>query len=193
MNTGQTMLVIGAFTLFSTATVAINSTIISTSTLGIEMEASLNALSIAQSMLDEIMQQSFDEKTTNNKLVTTASGMTPKTGFGSDGGSETITCVDFLDPVADKFQSQSKFDDVDDYDGYKRKVLNTRLGWFEVEDSIAYVQEGSPNTVIASQTWQKRITVKITNYSLNYTLAKDGNQLVIPYYLKDIMVYREFF
>jgi hypothetical protein len=182
---GQSILVIGAFTLLSTLTLAVNATIIQTSNMGLEMEANLNALSYAQSMLDEVLTKSFDENTTNNRRVFTNAGMTATGSFGPDGG-ETMTPPD--SSRTNNFRSQWRLDDVDDYHGYIRWVWNTRLGWFVIRDTIQYVHEDAL-TAQTAQTWHKKITVNVQNFSM----IKDQNGNVIPYRMHDVAVYRKYY
>ncbi len=66
MNTGQVMFIHGAFAMLSMLALNVNRTMIGSLVLGLEMEATLNAFSIGQSMLDEVMQKNFDEKTFSN-------------------------------------------------------------------------------------------------------------------------------
>jgi len=187
MNTGQTMLVIGAFTLLSALTLAINCTILSSASLGYQMEANLNALSLGQSLLDEVMTRDFDEAVTNDRRVYKYSAMTPVANLGPDG-AEAIGHVD--SSYTGVYLSQTRFDDVDDYHNYTRKAWDTRLGWFTLRVTIAYIDETNPNNPAPNPpSWQKCITVSITNYSM--PLDANGNPLV--YTLKDIAVYRKYF
>jgi hypothetical protein len=183
MNTGQTMLVIAAFAVLSTITLAINSTLISTVSMGIEMESSLNALSIAQTMLDEILLKDFDENTTNNKRVFTYAGMTVTASLGPDGMSEAVSGLD------EAQLARTRFDDVDDYHLYRRRVWNERLGWFTITDSVFYVNELSPDTKVSNPTWHKRILVTVTSP----TMPKDLNGNPIPYQLTDLSIYRRYY
>lgn len=185
MNTGQALLVIGAFALLSTLTLAVNATIIMTSNMGLEMEANLNALSYAQSMLDEILTKSFDENTTNNRRVFTNAGMTARGSFGPDGG-EAISGPD--SSRTGVFRSQWRYDDVDDYHGYLRWIWNSRLGWFVLRDTIEYVHEDNL-TLQGSQTWHKKITVNVQNFSM----IKDQAGTVIAYRMHDVAVYRKYY
>ncbi|MEX0736354.1 MAG: hypothetical protein WD182_02860, partial [Bacteroidota bacterium] len=66
MGTGQSMLVLGAFTMLSILSLNVNRMMFSSVLLGLEMEATLNAVSYGQNMLDEILAKSFDEKTADN-------------------------------------------------------------------------------------------------------------------------------
>ncbi len=179
------MLLIGAFVLLSTLTLGVNTTIINTTTLGLEMEANLNALSYAQSMLDEIHTRAFDESVTGGKRVFTDAGMTSVGSFGADAG-ETITGVD--SSRNNVFLSQTRFDDVDDYHLYTRWIWNTRLGWFIIRDTIRYVNEDNL-TVQAGKSWHKKIIVNVQNYAM----SKDAYGNILPYRLLDVSVYRKYY
>jgi hypothetical protein len=187
MNTGQTMLVMGAFSLLSIVTLGINRTILSSSTLGIQMEANLNALSLGQGLLDEIMSRDFDQNVTGGNRVFSYSAMTSTGGLGPDGSGEIIFGND--SSYTGTFQSRSKFNDVDDYNNYSRKFYDTRLGWFTMRAAVTYIDEINPNTVSTSQTWQKKIIVTITNFSM----PQDLNGNALTYTLSDIAVYRKYF
>lgn len=186
MNTGQMMLVIGAFAMLATLALSINGTIINTMSLSVESEMAMNAHAFAQSMLDEILTKWFDQKAISTKIYK-YSDMTPVSQFGPDIG-EGFAKVNGFDV---NFTSLVKYNDVDDYHKYKRKITNN-LGWvFTVIDSIDYVYEGQDSTDIraSSQTFYKRITV----YVYNDNMAKDASGNVIPVVMKDFAVYRRYF
>jgi hypothetical protein len=108
--------------------------------------------------------------------------------FGPNFG-EFFSLVDGYDIY---FRSLDKFDDVDDYHRYKRKITNN-LGWvFTIVDSIDYVLESDPDTRSTGspvQTFYKRITV----YVYNDNMAKDNSGNIIPTVMKDFAVYRRYF
>lgn len=186
MNTGQMMLVIGAFAMLATLALSINGTIINTMSLSLESEMAMNAHAYAQSMLDEILTKWFDEKAISTKIYN-YSDMTAMESFGPNFG-EVIPKVGGFDLT---FASLTKFDDVDDYHRYQRKITNN-LGWvFTIVDSIDYVYEGEDSTDMRSptQTFYKRITV----YVYNDNMAKDDSSNVIPIIMKDFAVYRRYF
>ena len=184
MNTGQMMLVIGAFAMLATLALSINGTIINTMSLSLESEMAMNAHAFAQSMLDEILTKWFDEKAISTKIYN-YSDMTQYASFGTNFG-ETVPKVLGFDLT---FSSLVKFDDVDDYHKYKRKITNN-LGWvFEVVDSIDYVKEDDPDVNSSTQTFYKRITV----YVYNNNMHKDDAGNVIPTVMKDFAVYRRYF
>jgi hypothetical protein len=144
----------------------------------------MNAHAFAQSMLDEILTKWFDEKAISTKIYN-YSDMTTTSAFGTNFG-EAIPLVGGLDLA---FGSLKKFDDVDDYHKYKRRITNA-LGWqFTIVDSIDYVLEDDPNTRSSTQTFYKRITVHV--YNENMHMDEDGN--IIPQVMKDFAVYRRYF
>ena len=186
MGTGQTMLVLGAFTMLSILSLNVNRMMFSSVLLGLEMEATLNAISYGQNMLDEILAKSFDEKTADNlEKLYNPSEATVEAAFGTDGPAEAVSGIDSL------FESRAKFDDVDDYHLYRRKVLDPRLGWFFIVDSVYYVREDVPNERSAARTFYKVVTVSVWNSSLpKPEHAPDGT---MPLVLRDIAVYRSYF
>jgi len=192
MNTGQIMLVIFAFAMLSTLALAVNGTITTTLTVTFESELSLNAHSIAQSLLDEIMSQEFDEKTTGGIRVYKTTDLTDSTNFGPDAGEPLpggFASFDKEDSVKLSFHSQQMFDDVDDYHKYKRRVENL-LGWeFEAVVQIQYVLESNFETVSGARTYIKRITVSVTHPNM----TKDNAGNVIPASMRDLAIYRRYY
>lgn len=201
---GQAMLILGAFALLSVLALSINQTLLSTQTIGLEMEANLTALSIAQTLMDEITTQEFDERTTTGVKIYSTSEMTPVASFGPapEAGETPITWVDsaYYDLAGTKapydnggilhdFRSKDYFDDVDDYNGYRRKAYDYRMGYFDVIVVIQYVNEDSPDSTSAVRTNQKRINVGVTQFNL----SKNQAGAVLPVILKDLAVYRRFF
>lgn len=190
MNSGQSFLVIGAFVVLSTLTLNVNASLINTSTTGLEMEATLDAVSIAQTMMDEILNQEFDQNTTNGVRIYDTHDLTRAASFGPDGIGEPIVGDHGVDTSrTDYFESRTKFNDVDDYEGYARRVWNPRFGWFNVTVKVEYVSEDNPDQLAWGRTFYKRVTVKVMHPSL----VKDANNEVVPYVIKDLAVYRRYF
>lgn len=192
MNSGQMMFILGAFAMLSMLALNVNRTMIGSLVLGLEMESTLNALSIGQSMLDEVLQKNFDEKTIS-KIAYNYSDVTLASNLGPEPG-ELITGVDSAYASAGTFhdfQSKLKFNDVDDYKGYKRIVKDSRLGYFEVTDSIKYVQESEPDAASSTATFYKMIVVVVRHPNL--PRSSDTSSTSLPLILRDISVYRQYF
>ncbi len=191
MHSGQMMLVVGAFTMLSILALAFNRTMFTSLTLGLEMEATLNALSIAQSMMDEVLSKDFDEKVTGGRRAYDYTDITLASNFGADPG-ETITGVDssyYVGAIFNDFRSKLLFDDIDDYHLYQRQVRDPRLGIFTVRDSVHYATETNPDQTTSTRTFFKKVTVVVTHPNL----PKTDNGTVIPIVLRDIGIYRRFF
>lgn len=190
MNSGQSFLVIGAFVVLSTLTLNVNATLINTSTTGLEMEATLDAVSIAQTMTDEILTQEYDQQTTGGARVYDATDLTRAGDLGPDGTGEKIDGDHGVDTSSTgNFESRGKFNDVDDYHGYTRKAWNPRFGWYTVTVTVCYVNEDDPSLASADRTFYKRVTVSVTHPNL----VKDFNNNVIPLVVQDLSVYRRYF
>lgn len=193
MNTGQILLVLGAFTILSILTLGWNRTTYGTVELGLEMEATLNALSIGQSMLDEVMSKGFDQKTLGGTVAYNYSQITPYGSLGPESG-EAISGIDSAytsGGTFHDFMSKSKFNDVDDYDLYHRIVFDPRMGYFDVFDSVKYVSEFTPNKDTTAATFYKKIVVVVRHPNLPKTKSTDTTSA--PIILRDISVYRQYF
>lgn len=189
MNSGQSFLVIGAFIVLSTLTLDVNATLVNTSSTGLEMEATLDAVSIGQTLMDEILNRDFDQNTVGGIRLYSTSDMTPSYALGVDG-SESIVGDHGVDTsTTGNFESKTKFNDVDDYQGYQRKAWNPRFGWFNMSTSVCYVDEDNPNNGPTHRSFYKRITITVTHPNL----VKDVNNNVIPYVVQDLAVYRRYF
>ncbi len=192
MNTGQIMFILGAFTMLALLALNVNRTMYGSLVLGLEMEATVNALSIGQSMLDEVMQRNFDQKTIT-KVAYNYSDITPAGSLGPETG-EAIAGIDsayMSGGVFHDFQSKSSFNDVDDYNLYHRRIRDARLGYFDVSDTIKYVSETSPNTPSSSATFYKVIVVVVRHPNL--PRAQDTSSTSLPITLRDFSVYRQYF
>ena len=178
MGLGQMMSVIGALMLLSMVSLGINTMIIGKTTTMLEAEASLAAISLAQTMIDEIQTTNFDENTIGTKVY----NATDLTAAGSFGPSGTEASNVPLPDNASPFKSLTKYNDVDDYNNYRRTASTPLLGNFTIEDSVYYVLETNPNTKSSTQTFFKKIVVKVTHRNMSF-----------PLYLSDVAIYRRYF
>ncbi len=198
------MMVIAAMLLLGTMSLGVNSTLINSTTTGLQMEASLDAISYGQSLLDEILAKEFDEKTITTRAFH-YTDLTSAASFGPDGASETFTLPDTMmdgkmvkDPShgGDVYAtigrvplSQTKYDDVDDYNNYVRVCRNPRLDNFYDSVKVEYVLESNPDNLSGSNTFYKRVTVTVWNQYM----TKTSEGVVFPIVMWDISVYRRYF
>ncbi len=190
MGTGQMMLIILALALLATLTLSINTTIISKYEMIYEAEATIDAISIGQAMLDEALTKDFDEKTIGIKITNPAD--LTNYPLGRDANDVWLPAIDSLNipgtygynaalPVKTKFSSIG-LDDFDDYNRYRRVVYTPRMGRFFVQDTVFYVQEINPDSPSSSRTFQKKMIVKVWHQNMQ-------NPLVVS----DLSIYRRYF
>ena len=175
MLSNETTLVVGAIVLLALIVLAANSFKLEGTTVMLDTEASITAISIAQTMIDEMQTKDFDEKTIGVRIYA-PSDLTPESLLGPEG-DETVPMPDVL-----PYSSGKNFDDIDDYIGYQRIISSPKLGKFSVFDSVCYVNESNLNEKAYTQTVCKMIVVKVTHRSLKQ-----------PVVLKDVMVYRRYY
>jgi hypothetical protein len=137
----------------------------------------MNAISIAQSMIDEVMQKSYDAATVTEKVfddsVFTAPG-----SLGCSGSEASAVSLPDVYP----YNSVQGYNDVDDYHKYRRTVATLRMGNFDVRDSVCYMVETNPDQTSNTQTFFKRVWVTVRHPNM-----------ASPLTLSDVAVYRRYF
>ena len=111
-----------------------------------ENEATITATSIAQSIFEEMNTKAFDEKCIG-KTASLPDSLTAKANLGKDAGEN----------------DRSKFDDIDDYNGYLLPDSSMGLGKFDATVLVNYVVRSDPNTVSVNPTFTKRATIFVSN------------------------------
>ena len=173
----QMFSILGALVLLGFVTLSINSMLADKTETMLDAEASLNAISIAQTMLDEIFTKSFDAATANGTRIYDSTLFTPLGGLGASGAELShVASPDLVDA------SEMYFNDVDDYNGYTRITFTPVLGKFLVRDTVYYVQKTNPDYPAPGQTSFKKIVVSVSHANMRY-----------PMVISDIAVYRKYF
>ncbi|MBI3195045.1 MAG: hypothetical protein HYZ34_11370 [Ignavibacteriae bacterium] len=178
MNTGQMLAVLVALSLLGVVSLTNNTMMLSKSETMLSAEASLNAISIAQTLIDEIMTKNYDLATITKKVV----NANDFTASGSLGPNETEKKNVPLPDAASPYRSIKYYNDIDDYHGYRRIVSTPRMGDFTLLVSVFYVSEIYPDQTSAAQTFHKKIVVTVSHLNLSE-----------PLQLSDISVYRRYF
>lgn len=151
--------------------------IVGKTTTMLDAEAQLNAVSIAQSMIDEVMQKPFDAATVSAKIYDD-SLFTGAGSLGCNGGEASAVPL----PDTYPYKSVNGYNDIDDYHRYRRTVPTPRMGNFDVRDSVWYVVETDPEAKSGVQTFFKRVKVTVRHPNMNSPLE-----------LSDVAVYRRYF
>jgi hypothetical protein len=159
LMSGNMMLTIGVIVLLTLFTLSANKIILQNKISSSESEYIITAIGLAQSVINEAKTKSFDEKVASGS-VTSASQLTPSASLGKETGESPVQ-PDVSS--SSTFQSYSKFDDIDDYNGYTRSVSTPRAGGYTVNVAVSYVSETDPETSSSSQTYCKKMTVTVTS------------------------------
>lgn len=169
--------VLGALALLSLVSLSVNSMIVGKTTTMLDAEAQLNAISIAQSMIDEIMTQSYDAATVSSKVFD-AADFTAVGGLGCSGAEAAAVPL----PDAYPYKSTLGYNDVDDYNNYRRRVFTPRMGNFSVIDTVYYIVETNPDAQSGTQTFFKKVIVTVRHPNMTS-----------PLQISDVAVYRRYF
>ena len=121
----------------------------------------ITALSLAQSIIDEAKTKAYDQNTATH-------GVTDSTGFsaalGPDAGetvpaTDTLTTASPFSAAAPGFLSTTKFNDVDDYNGYKRLVNTPRAEGYKLSVTVNWADPTNPGTLRVTKQYCKVMKV----------------------------------
>ena len=143
MNTGQTLLSIGAFILLSIIILRVNNTLMSTDTTVQETKFSVLAVSLASSYIEDADKLAFDEVTVGNSI-------TDSTLLSSHLGPESG-------------EVHSNFNDFDDFNNYDTTITDLPSATFQVRCSVSYINSAYPDVSVNYPTWNKKMTVTVSS------------------------------
>ncbi len=152
MNTGQMILTMGAMIFLSAMVLRVNTVSLQNTSTLYDSKYDILALSIGNTMLEEISKKAFDEKTIGNTL-TKESKLTSKKLLGPEN------------------ETRSNFDDIDDYNGYSFVDSTMPSAKYRVSCSVDYVSDTNPDKIVSDRKWTKKITIKITSKSMRDTVT----------------------
>lgn len=148
MNTGQSMLSLGALILFSFLSVNFNSTILENTTVETENKVYLTAFSLADDLIEEIKKKAFDERTVDFQAIKQNQLTYPP-------GPETGEVWPY-------------FNDMDDYNNYIKPVSLPHVEDYEVSCTVNYVNSSGQD--LTSQSYFKKVTIKVDSKYLRNPL-----------------------
>ncbi len=158
------MLSLGALVLLSLVILRITNSFLTTDTVLLESKVKLQGVSVAASIIEEAIGKAFDEFSVDTSVViTTLSNLTSI--LGPEPGENYKT-----------------FNDFDDFNGLSFNTQDTSLSrnpfqdmysdFFDVSCKVGYINSNSPNVVVASRTWHKKLTVRVTSKVMGNTTYK---------------------
>ena len=151
MNTGQSLITIGAMMLLALTVLRVNSSIMGTDTVLYNTKFGVLAVSLATSVIEEANKKCFDEADTAD-AVSKVDELTDPKNLGPSVG-----------------EVYPHFDDFDDFNGYKDTVTNMPSAVFDVSCQVCYIDPNNPDKDAGKRTWHKKITVTVTSPSMTDT------------------------
>lgn len=147
MNTGQTILTLGAFALLSTILLSFYTIIGNASDIVANGQDGILATTLATSYLEIAQGLSFDEVTdTTDRAIGNPNMLTPVNRLGADDSTET---------------GMGTFDDFDDFKGLViEEVASGTNRRFRTMFDVNYVDPTDINAVSTTRTFVKRIDLK---------------------------------
>jgi hypothetical protein len=146
MNTGQTLLTIGAMVLLGTIVIGVNRNLFSNGVILTQTEVGIYAISLASSIIEEASGQNYDEVTVNDAVTATTSlSLT----LGPEAGETT-------NPV-----TTTNFDDFDDYNNLDMPTTVSGIDNFRIKAQEVYINAANPEGSTTTPTWYKKINVSV--------------------------------
>ena len=147
MNSGESILSVGAMMLLAVMILRVNNTILTTNSVLLETKFGVLATSLATSVLEEATGKAFDQNTYNNS-ISNVNNLTSPSALGPGDGETYAT-----------------FNDVDDFNGYTRVDSTLPSAIFYLSTKVEYVSPLNPDVPVNYKTWHKRISVIVTTPS----------------------------
>lgn len=164
MNSGHSVMAVGAMLLLSLTILGLNGRFLSTSSVLYNTKFGILAVSLGTSIIEEANSKPFD-------LAGTSDAISDVSLLTSPGG---------LGPASGEYYPD--FNDFDDFNGYTRHVSNLPSAEFDIACEVHYVSDSDPSVIVYTRTWHKRIDVYVTSPSMrNANNVQDTIKLTSVY------------
>jgi hypothetical protein len=137
--------------------ISVNRMLIESGETSYKTEAYSQAVGIAHELLTEITSKKYDEGATSGGAQTLSAFTLAPGGPGSD---EVFSPLPDVSP----YQSPTRYDDLDDYNGYTRTADGATISGFLVSASVYYVNTTSPHAAATGRTYMRRIDITVSHY-----------------------------
>ncbi len=153
MNTGQTILSLGAVLLWSVTVLLTNRSSLQHGTIINQTQIDIYAVSLAQAKIEEASGKAFDKFSAsdtagNGNVITSLTQLTDPNALGKETG-----------------ENYPDFNDFDDYNYFSGnnplKVYVPGVDTFRVQTTICYVDTTAPDVKVSTRTWHKKMVVKV--------------------------------
>jgi len=149
MNTGQSLLTIGALMLLSVIVLGINNKFLSTNSTLYDTKFGVLAVALGTSVIEEASGKPFDLASVDS-AITNINLLTAPSGLGAASG-----------------EYYPDYNDFDDYNDYNQTITKLPSAIFKVWCDVHYVNPSNPNVNVSTRTWHKKIDVFVTSKSMN--------------------------
>lgn len=145
MNSGQSLLSIGALIIFSLVSINFNSSVLTNTTVEVENKVYLTAFSLADDLIEEIKQKAFDAATVDFPTTNPAS-LTGAYSLGHSGS-----------------EVYPNFNDIDDFNNFNKTVSAPHAENYQITCRVYYVDGDDPDTIVWTQTFYKKVVVTVSS------------------------------
>jgi len=158
MTNLQMLLALGAMILLTILIANVNKNTSAVEDTMYDSNFGITATSIASSVIEDASKKRFDNVYFKDSTrVYNVNDFTPAANLGVDSG-EVIT-----DPKS--------FNDFDDYNGYTTVDSTMPSAIFHLSCRVCYVNDATPNDSVNTQTFHKKITIKVSSRSMRDTIV----------------------
>ncbi|MFI5237306.1 MAG: hypothetical protein ACHQLA_05160 [Ignavibacteriales bacterium] len=152
MNSGQSLLSLGALLILALTVLRVNNSIISTETVMQDSKFGILATSLATSLIEKASKKAFDANTYDD-AVSSLGELTSAAGLGPNVSETPDTYNDF-----------------DDYDGYSEEITNLPSAEFNIFCEVVYISPNNPDGKLTTTSWHKKMIVSVSSPSTTDTI-----------------------
>ncbi|OGV08983.1 MAG: hypothetical protein A2330_05645 [Ignavibacteria bacterium RIFOXYB2_FULL_36_7] len=159
MNTGQSLLTIGAMLILSVTVLRVNNNILSTNSILMDSKFGVLAVSLGTSIVEEANKKAFDLAGSEDAIASV----------------DLLTAPESLGPAFGEFYPD--FNDFDDFNGFQDTITNLPSAEFRISCKVYYIEPNNPDVKVNYRTWHKKIDVAITSPNIGSNERRDTVKL----------------
>ncbi|MDO8550264.1 MAG: hypothetical protein Q7S39_08965 [Ignavibacteria bacterium] len=159
MNTGQSLITIGAMMLLSVTVLRVNNNLLSTNSTLMDTKFGVLAVSLGTSIIEEANKKAFDLAGSDDAIASV----------------DLLTAPGGLGPAFSEVYPD--YNDFDDYNGLIDTIDTMPSAKFILACEVCYIDPANPNVKVNYRTWHKKMTVKITSPSMGNEEKRDTIKL----------------
>jgi choline dehydrogenase-like flavoprotein len=148
MNSGHSMMAVGAMLLLSITILGLNDKYLNTSDVLLNTKFGVLAVSLGTSIIEEANGKAFDLAGSDDAITDLSQ----------------LTAPNSLGPAPGEYYPY--FNDFDDFNGFTKNVTNMPSAEFNIYCEVHYVLDSDPSIISNVRTWHKRIDVFVTSPSM---------------------------